>query len=114
MSFRSEMVRRKLVTSKTQAKESQKPIVFTATPLVKGLTKALSTGSSVPLLQKIKEGKDLEHLSSVMDIRLLKSVHRSDTPIEPAENNQASAESAIDVASNTDTPFGTHFASPSV
>ncbi len=114
MSFRSEMVRRKLASIKNQAKESQKPVVFTATPLVKGLTKALSSGSSVPLLQKIKEGKDLEHLSSVMDIRLLKSVHQGDTPIEPAKNNHASTESAVDVASNTETPFGTHFASPSL
>ncbi len=101
------MVRRNLLANRNQAKEAAKSTMFTAIPMVKIQSKALSPVSSTTLLQQIKEGKDLEHLSGVMDIRLLKSFPKSDTLSESSQRNHASAVNCIDAASEIVTPVAT-------
>jgi Leucine-rich repeat (LRR) protein len=103
MSFRQEMVRRKLLAHRIQETEASKTIMISATPLVKVQSKALPSQKTVPLLQKIKEGRDLDDLSSLMDIRLLKNANNKEVLPRTAENYPAIAESPLYVASYTET-----------
>jgi hypothetical protein len=84
MSFKQEMARRKALALQTQDKKYSTSTIFTATPLIKVQAKAASFQCDVPLLQKIKEGKDLVDLRSVMDIRLLKCTTKEESEIHPA------------------------------
>jgi Leucine-rich repeat (LRR) protein len=102
MSFRQEMVRRKLLATRIRDKEAAKSTIVTAIPLAPSPARTLSTQSHVPLLQKIKEGKDLDHLCSVMDIRLLKCVQKNETSHEASEKIQSGSGNSPDAASCTE------------
>lgn len=104
MSFRQEMVRRKLLAHRIQETEASKATMFSATPLVKVQSKAPPIQRTVPLLQKIKEGSDLDDLSSLMDIRLLKSANNKEVLPHAAENIPATTENPLDAESHMETP----------
>lgn len=112
MSFKQEMARRKLLALQFQDKQSSKPTIFTAIPLLKIQPKSASSQCTVSLLQKIKEGKDLEDLSSVMDIRLLKCTKKEENHFDTAE--EATVEGLIHAESNVEASCATSHATESI
>jgi hypothetical protein len=104
MSFKQEMARRKALATHAQDQKSSKSTIFTATPLVKVHTKAASSQCTVPLLQKIKEGKDLTDLSTVMDIRLLKCSIREEVEIHTEALEEVISGSSLHAESNAEIP----------
>ena len=111
MSFRQEMGRRKLLATRIQDGQAAATGMLKATPCVRFEAKALSSQKAVPLLQKIKEGKDLEELSPIMDIRLLKCVNKGENLIEAAEIIQTIPDIPLDSAPSTETVFVSPYAS---